>query len=252
MKLISLLICLSVACSVNCFTQSFIHTVESAARNKRSTGDCSLDCISAATIPLMNSKYVQDHISVHQHHPLTVCQWYTPGLVKDMCVMKSEANKCIQNCPNGKTKTLMNIALEGFFMCDEQFKNFPKLYPCINKTCEEVDYFCAAKCQRNRLSNADKLIQLLQEEGRLSQIDEQTPMVIYAETCSYLNCYDNCSKPLQTDKCGKEAAELESAIISRFISSTTNLISAAYGDIFPIPEPCKSIKNDFGSYYSGI
>jgi len=227
-------------------TENVIDAVRIIKRQKRDNDQCSLDCLDKLGTRLQNSPGMQEYGAAQKQYPLVVCRWYNPTVVTEMCSVKADVTKCVAACPSGQIKDLTNKILNAFYICDDQFKNFAQVYPCINRTCPEIDKACGDLC-RSYKGNADKLFQIAAqaEQGTKPHIDMQTVKDIVGDTCSYMSCYSRCAKPFQADKCGNATAEFESGVVSRTLSSLTELVTAI-GAGSVLPQSCRSVEETTG------
>jgi len=202
--------------------------INEIARQKRDDS-CSSSCFVADKA---SSKSIDDAMPKN----LTTCRWYTPDQVNALCKVKADAIKCFGKCPDDETKTLGMNVLNAIFVCEDRFKNFPSYYPCIEKSCGDVDKTCSASCQSQR-GDADKLFSFFEMTKQILG-SGPSPKKVLGDSCSYLSCYTRCANPIFTEKCGKATADLESAMIDRTVDSATDIIRALVGKDWVMPQEC--------------
>jgi hypothetical protein len=240
MKILHVLICVTLVSYANCLTETFMEAIKSITRTKRDAdGQCSISCLTTIASTIQESSAIQDYLPVQKKNPLTVCRFYEPGQVKEMCSVKSQGRKCLGTCSNDATKDLANKMLDAFFICNDQFKDFPNLYPCIEKNCADVDKACAEACHSSR-GMADKLSEFSAGQSTKPEIDLETTKTIIGDTCKYLSCYDRCAHPKFAEKCGNATADLEIGVTSQTIKATTDVLSAV-GASSIIPVACENL-----------
>jgi len=236
MKLIVLLTLLALTSFATCLPDNFNEAMNILTRNKRDADNqCTLGCLTNFANRLAKSDALKDYLK--EENALAPCRWYKPDLVNVVCGIKAELLQCVESCHDQLKLLATKLIPFELFICDEKFKSFPQVYPCIEKTCSQVDQVCSVTCNSSR-DNAKQILNMDKfHPGRPPIIAVDKSNKFLGDACNYIDCYNRCMKPLLKEKCDQATADLESDIISQTKTAILKLTSAFGGQI---PDVCKN------------
>jgi len=147
-----------------------------------------------------------------------------------VCSAYQKSGSCLGACVNSITKKVIISGLD--YICVERLADFQKYMPCYKQRCSQMEEQCGSQCGKltsaeddwwsqlglsskptsSRRKRADPLTTELPTTSGVeilttdSGIEDQTPDP--SDTCQFVKCYVNCSRPIMEKECGKDAFEL--------------------------------------------
>jgi len=165
-----------------------------------------------------------------------------------VCKNYQRADTCLGQCVKSETKKIIISGLD--YICVHRFEDFKKYMPCYQEHCASMEEQCADRCgsmssakdhwwskmgnpasssSRRKRQNADgEPATTTTASSAVDATDSSTSsgdtQVSDSEldTCQFVGCFVNCSRPFMENECGKDAYELlkqSSRILLSFVLS---------------------------------
>jgi hypothetical protein len=160
----------------------------------------------------------------------------TPETWTKMCTIATEAETCINACPESPKREGVKKFLGLFKLgCDEDFKSSVGCLIEVAKTPSEP---CQTKCT----PKAAKLSEFLAQ--RDANPTERVPATkeVLESGCNFVSCRLNCRKADIVNKCQEKGFEQAKKLTQAMATSSKMMYKRAGGDLNNWPECCKSEK----------
>jgi hypothetical protein len=160
----------------------------------------------------------------------------SPELWAKLCTISTEAETCINACPDSPKKEGAKKFLALFKLgCDEDFKAKVGCLVDVNKERSEA---CTTKCQ----PLATKLTEFLTQRDAAPTEVVHASKEVSESGCKFVNCRLNCRKTDIVNKCQDAGFEQAKKLTSAVAQSAKMLYKRHGGDLANWPEFCHSDK----------
>jgi len=153
-----------------------------------------------------------------------------------MCTVSTEAEACVNACPDSPKKEGVKKFLGLFKLgCDADFKSSIGCLHEVNKVPNEA---CQTKC----LPLAAKLNEFIAARDAAPTELVVAPKDVLESGCKFISCRLQCRKPDIVNKCQDKGFEQAKKLTSALAGSAKMLYKRAGGDLTNWPECCKGDK----------
>jgi len=236
MKTICILLCFALSTIQASNFHSFYQDIARFKREAAEDGSiCLLSCIEAMEEQLNTIKSVRtQHAQIQQS---STCQRYEPEQLEALCGSHKEARQCLDACPDGEMRMVGMHALTPLnFMCVDRLEDFKQHLPCLDSICQSAESTCHPTCRQYQPS-VDKLTEIQRDTQIRQSSDAMAVTKMVSDACEFIDCFNDCSRPLIVEKCGSGAADLQRDTVRKAFASVTNLLST----VDALPNSCHNL-----------
>jgi len=116
------------------------------------------------------------------------------------------------------------------------FADFKQHLPCLDSICQRAESTCHPTCRQYQPS-VDKLTEIQRDTNVRHSSDANAVTKMVSDACQFIDCFNNCSRPLIVEKCGSGAANLQRDTVRKAFASVTNLLSS----VDALPSSCHNL-----------
>jgi len=195
------------------------------------TAACIFGCLGA-----FERKGVEGPLPTNDAGNSTTCENLDIDSLVSLCSSYAQAGTCLDKCVNSETKKIIIGGLD--YICVRRLSDFKNYVPCWKSKCGQMEDECGDKCgtlasaegdwlsklgmssktggSRRKRENTDDTVTTT-DSGVLTTTDgssgDQGSGVEDSggdtiDTCQFVKCYVNCSRPTIEKTCGKDAYDL--------------------------------------------
>jgi len=213
---------------------------------------CTIECIQEAASPFVQI-FKNDPISKAS----TTNLFDFLDLSFKFCEVYNQVDKCLEKCPDDPIKrTFIENAGPMKYVCVEKFKDFKKHLSCMVSNKDEIQKTCGPKCEVKEKLVIDDYKNLFNRSthenltiNEINEIMAQPMEKTFSDSCTNYGCQLDCSYPLISANCSKEAAVLVKEYtkrISQSIENTIKITNKESGIKMQFPKSCKDLQNGVG------
>ena len=129
---------------------------------------------------------------------------YRQFLFKVVCDTYRTHAQCLDGCGQGEAKTIARQSLEAMdFVCVRRYQEFQAHMQCYVGVKGQIEEECS---KESACGSSQSLVAHLQ--GLLGLPEEQRLMQSLGRVCAFVQCRQDCFRPILTSTCGPKAASL--------------------------------------------